>query len=95
MTGRVRVGLQLGTQPPLSAVRAALIAARAMRLDSVMVIDHFQNIFPTALWDQDFTWLAKRKPTPHDHLDYQALMGWAASRAGRLQLATRRGRAAP
>lgn len=63
MTGRVRVGLQLGTQPPLSAVRAALIAARAMRLDSVMVIDHFQNIFPTALWDQDFTWLAKRKPT--------------------------------
>ena len=80
MTGRVRVGLQLGTQPPLSAVRAALIAARVMRLDSVMVIDHFQNIFPTALWDQDFTWLAKRKPTPHDHLDYQALMGWAASR---------------
>lgn len=49
MTGRVRVGLQLGTQPPLSAVRAYLIAARAMRLDSVMVIDHFQNIFPTAL----------------------------------------------
>lgn len=86
MTGRVRVGLQLGTQPPLSAVRAYLIAARAMRLDSVMVIDHFQNIFPTALWDPDFTWLAKRKRTPHDHLDYQALMGWAASRVGRLQL---------
>ncbi|MDF2092880.1 LLM class flavin-dependent oxidoreductase [Knoellia sp. 3-2P3] len=86
MSGRVRVGLQLGTQPPLSAARAYLLAARAMRLDSVMVIDHFQNLFPSVLWDQDFTWLAKRKPTPHDHLDYQALMGWVASRAGRLQL---------
>jgi phthiodiolone/phenolphthiodiolone dimycocerosates ketoreductase len=43
------VGLQLGTQPPLSAVRAYLLAARAMRLDSVMVVDHFQNVFPTAI----------------------------------------------
>jgi phthiodiolone/phenolphthiodiolone dimycocerosates ketoreductase len=86
VSGRVRVGLQLGTQPPLSAVRAYLLAARAMRLDSVMVIDHFQNLFPSVLWDQDFTWLAKRKPTPHDHLDYQALLGWVACRAGRLQL---------
>lgn len=86
VTGRVRVGLQLGTQPPLSAVRAYLLAARAMRLDSVMVIDHFQNVFPTALWDQELTWLAKRKHTPHDHFDYQVVLGWAASRAGRLQL---------
>jgi phthiodiolone/phenolphthiodiolone dimycocerosates ketoreductase len=70
----------------LGAARAYLLAARAMRLDSVMVIDHLQNLFPSVLWDQDFTWLAKRKPTPHDHLDYQALLGWAASRAGRLQL---------
>ncbi|PFG38771.1 phthiodiolone/phenolphthiodiolone dimycocerosates ketoreductase [Georgenia soli] len=86
MNGRVKVGLQLGTQPPLGAVRAYLLAARAMRLDSVMVIDHLQNVFPSALWDADLTWLARRKPTPHDHLDFQAVMGWAATRVGRMQL---------
>ena len=83
---RIKVGLQVGTQPPLGAVRAYLLAARAMRLDSVMAIDHLQNIFPTAVWDEQFTWLAKRKPTPHDHFDYQTFLGWAARRAGRVQL---------
>ena len=39
----IRVGLQLGTQPPLGAQRAFLRSARAMGLESVMVIDHFQN----------------------------------------------------
>ena len=42
----ISVGLQIGTQPPLNAIRAYLLAARAMRLDSVMVIDHFQTFFP-------------------------------------------------
>lgn len=82
----IAVGLQLGTQPPLAAVRAYLLAARAMRLDSVMVIDHFQNVFPTAIWDTRLTWLAKRRSTPHDHFDYQALLGYLGPRAGRLQL---------
>lgn len=86
MTGRLRVGLQVGTQPPLAAIRTYLLAARAMRLESVMLIDHLQNVFPSAIWDADFTWLAKQKPTPHDHLDFRALMGWAATRTGRLQL---------
>ena len=85
-TPDIAVGLQLGTQPPLSAVRAYLLAARAMRLDSVMVIDHFQNVFPTAIWNPELTWLAKRRRTPHDHFDYQAFLGYLAPRAGRLQL---------
>ena len=82
----ISVGLQLGTQPPLSAVRAFLLAARAMRLDSVMVIDHFQNVFPRAIWDRELTWLAAQRPSPHEFFDYQVLLGYLASRAGRLRL---------
>ena len=80
------MGLQLWTQPPLSLTRASLLAARAMRLDSVMVIDHFQNVFPSTIWDTDLTWVAAERPTPHEFFDYQVLLGSLASRAGRLRL---------
>jgi hypothetical protein len=33
----ISVGLQLGTQPPLSATRAFLLGARAMRLDAALI----------------------------------------------------------
>lgn len=80
------VGLQLGTQPPLSATRAFLVGARAMRLDSVMLIDHFQNVFPSVIWDKELTWLAAQRPTPHEFFDYQVLLGHLASRVGRMRL---------
>lgn len=83
---RVSVGLQIGTQPPLSALRAFVFGARAMQLDSLMVIDHFQNVFPNVIWDSDLTWLAKRRPTSHEFFDYQVLFGYLASRVGRLRL---------
>ena len=82
----ISVGLQLGTQPPLSATRAFLLGARAMRLDSVMLIDHFQNVFPSVIWDKELTWLAAQRPTPHEFFDYQELLGYLASRVGRMRL---------
>jgi len=85
-TSGIAVGLQIGTQPPLSALRAFLLGARAMRLDSVMVIDHFQNVFPSAIWDKELTWLAAQRSTPHEFFDYQVLFGYFASRVGRLRL---------
>ncbi|WP_322860410.1 LLM class flavin-dependent oxidoreductase [Mycobacterium europaeum] len=87
MTGSgIAVGLQLGTQPPLGATRAYLVGARAMRLDSVMLIDHFQNVFPSVIWDRQLTWLAAQHPTPHEFFDYQVLFGFLASRVGRMRL---------
>ncbi|MCE5291955.1 MAG: LLM class flavin-dependent oxidoreductase [Nocardiaceae bacterium] len=83
---RISVGLQLGTQPPLSALRTVLLVARAMRLDSAMVIDHFQNVFPTAVWDKDLTWMAAQHPSPHEFFDYQVMLGFLSSRVGRLRL---------
>ncbi len=87
MTGSgISVGLQLGTQPPLGATRAFLLGARASRLDSVMLIDHFQNVFPTVIWDRELTWLAAQRPTPHEFFDYQVLSGFLAPRVGRMRL---------
>ncbi len=82
----ISVGLQVGTQPPLSALRAFLLGARAMRLESVMLIDHFQNVFPSVMWDRDLTWLAAQRPTPHEFFDYQVLFGYLARRVGRMRL---------
>lgn len=82
----ISVGLQIGTQPPLSALRTFVLGARAMRLDSVMVIDHFQNLFPSVIWDREFTWLAGQRPSPHEFFDYQVLLGHLASQVGRMRL---------
>jgi phthiodiolone/phenolphthiodiolone dimycocerosates ketoreductase len=83
---KITVGLQIGTQPPLGMVRGVMLFARLVRLDSVMAIDHFQNIFPTTIWDEEFSWLAAQRATPHEHFDYQVFLGYLASRAGKVRL---------
>ena len=60
--------------------------ARLDRLDSLFVYDHFQDFYPTALWDRDFTWAARRVSSPHALFEYQTLLGSLAARAGRMQL---------
>jgi phthiodiolone/phenolphthiodiolone dimycocerosates ketoreductase len=83
---RISVGLQIGAQPPLGGVRALAMFARLIGLQSLMVIDHFQNVFPTAVWDEEFSWLATRRPTPHELFDYQVLLGYLATRVGDVRL---------
>lgn len=83
---RVSVGLQIGTQPPLGLTRTVATYARLSGLRSLMTIDHFQNVFPTAIWDEEFSWLAGRGRSPHEHFDYQALLGYLARRVGNLRL---------
>lgn len=78
----ISVGLQIGTQPPLSSARALLLAARAARLESVMLIDHFQSAVPRAIWNKDLSWLAAQDQSPHEFFDYQVLLGYLASGPG-------------
>jgi phthiodiolone/phenolphthiodiolone dimycocerosates ketoreductase len=85
-TPKIAVGIQVGTQPPLGAVRAVTWFARLARLESVMAVDHFQNIFPTAIWDEGFSWVAAQRPTPHEHFDWQVFLGYLASRVGKVRL---------
>ncbi|HEX5165427.1 MAG TPA: LLM class flavin-dependent oxidoreductase, partial [Thermomicrobiales bacterium] len=80
------VGLHAPPKPPLYAMRAMVYAARALRLDSFTVWDHFQDLFPEALWGTDFTWLARDSDSPHEMFDYQTLLGYLAAHAGRLRL---------
>ncbi len=83
---KIALGLQIGTQPPLRTTELFALFARLMRLDSIMAIDHFQNIFPTAIWDREFSWIAAQRSTPHEHFDYQVFLGHLASRVGRVRL---------
>ena len=47
--------------------------------------DHFQEFFPSAIWDEELSWLAAQSPSPHEVFDYQTLLGYLASRVGKLR----------
>ncbi|HDH02969.1 MAG TPA: LLM class flavin-dependent oxidoreductase, partial [Actinobacteria bacterium] len=84
---RVTVGISINSNPPLSRTRAFIRAARAMRLDSVWAVDHWLGFFPLSIWDESFSWLAAEGGSPHAYFDWPTLLGYAAERAGNLQLA--------
>ena len=83
---RITVGMHLPPKPPVVTLRVLAYAARLMRLESLTIWDHVQDLFPASLWDKDFTWLARLSKTPHEMLDYQATLGYLAAYAGRLRL---------
>ncbi len=83
---RVSLGLGVGTAPSLKRVHLLLRVARTLGFDAAWTVDHFQSFYPTALWDRDFTWMAKPGTSPHPYFDYQSLVGHLAARAGRLHL---------
>ena len=80
---RIEVGFGIGTQPPLSRVRALVWLGRAWRADSLWAVDHFVGLFPRAVWDREFTWVAGKGGTPDAFFDYQVLLGHLARRVGR------------
>lgn len=83
---RITVGMHLPPKPPVVTLRVLAYAARLMRLESLTIWDHVQDLFPAALWDKDFTWLARLSDTPHDLLDFQVTLGYLAAHAGRLRV---------
>ncbi|HZR44963.1 MAG TPA: LLM class flavin-dependent oxidoreductase, partial [Ktedonobacteraceae bacterium] len=83
---RIVIGLELGAMPPARLNRALVTFARLSRLDSVWVLDHFQGLIPSAIWDQQFSWDAGQHESPHELFDYQVLLGYLARSAGRLRL---------
>ncbi|HMM42657.1 MAG TPA: LLM class flavin-dependent oxidoreductase [Thermomicrobiales bacterium] len=83
---RITVGMHLPPKPPVVTLRVLAYAARLMRLESLTIWDHVQDLFPASLWDKDFTWLARLSKTPHEMLDYQATLGYLAAYAARLRL---------
>ncbi|MEN9934034.1 MAG: hypothetical protein RLZZ387_613 [Chloroflexota bacterium] len=82
----IAVGLFIPETPPLSDIRLFLRYARLTHLDTLVVADHVQDFFPRALWDVRFSWLASQCPSPHALYDFQTLLGYAATHAGRVRL---------
>ncbi len=82
----IATGLELGAMPPAGLNRALVYFARLSQLDSVWILDHFQGLIPTAIWNQQFSWAASQNQSPHELFDYQVLMGYLASSAGRLRI---------
>lgn len=80
------VGLHVPPKPPAMNLRALVTATRLMRLESMTVWDHFQDLFPQSLWDGDFTWMSRLSATPHEFFEFQVTLGNLAARAGRLRL---------
>lgn len=60
--------------------------AKTIGASSVWVVDHLTGFFPAAVWNPDFTWLARRGPVPDAYFDWQVLTGHLAGRIGNLQL---------
>jgi phthiodiolone/phenolphthiodiolone dimycocerosates ketoreductase len=79
---RISTGVFLPWFPPLSDIRGDLRAARPARLASAFVADHLRQFNPTPLWDQQFSWLARRNPDPHAAFEFQTLLGHLARQAG-------------
>jgi phthiodiolone/phenolphthiodiolone dimycocerosates ketoreductase len=83
---KITVGLHAPPKPPVYTLRAMVYAARVLRLDSFTIWDHFQDLFPEAIWGTDFSWLARDSESPHEMFDYQTILGYLAAHAGRLRL---------
>jgi phthiodiolone/phenolphthiodiolone dimycocerosates ketoreductase len=83
---KIATGLELPAMPPAWVNRALVYFSRLSGLDSVWALDHFQGLIPSAIWDRQFSWTAAQYKSPHELFDYQVLLGYLASSAGRLRL---------
>ena len=83
---RFTIGLNVGSEPPVSRIKLFTRVARMTGFDAVWTVDHFMGFFPRVLWDEDFTWVAGADSTPHLQFDYQALLGHLTAHAGKLRV---------
>jgi phthiodiolone/phenolphthiodiolone dimycocerosates ketoreductase len=86
VASKMSLGIGLPQSPPLALNRLLVSLARLGRLDAVWVNDHWQAEMPSALWDQQFSWVATVGSSPHASFDYKVLLGSIAKSAGRLRL---------
>jgi phthiodiolone/phenolphthiodiolone dimycocerosates ketoreductase len=81
---KVAVGLAIPPKPPLGALKQVIWATRVLKCDSLLLWDHLQDLFPSALWEKSFTWAAGENDSPHEFFDQQTLLGYMAARAGKM-----------
>jgi phthiodiolone/phenolphthiodiolone dimycocerosates ketoreductase len=82
----IRLGMLIPAKPPIGDVKMAVRISRLAGLDTAMFWDHFQDFASQALWNEETTWMARDIEWAHEHYEYQTLLGYLASIAGKLQL---------
>jgi phthiodiolone/phenolphthiodiolone dimycocerosates ketoreductase len=83
---KIEVGMTFYPRSPLGGVEALVAAAENQKFDSVLFGEHLQDFFPSAIWDEDFTWFAAGSQSPHEWFEYQTLLGYLAAKFPRLRL---------
>jgi phthiodiolone/phenolphthiodiolone dimycocerosates ketoreductase len=83
---RIEVGMYVVAKAPLDGVEALVSIAQDQQLDSVFIWDHIQDFFPSAIWDEEFTWLAAGSESPHEWFEFQTLLGYLAAKFPDLRL---------
>lgn len=83
---RLEVGMYAVAKPPLDEFKAQVSVADAQRLDSLFIWDHLQDFYSSAVWDEEFSWIAAGSASPHEWFEYQTLFGYLAAKFPRLRL---------
>lgn len=83
---RIAVGMHIPPTPPFKKVKAMAMLAKLSGVSPLFLWDHFQEFYPTALWDKGFTVSSGRASSPHELFDYQTLLGALSPSAGQMQL---------
>ncbi len=79
-TSPIEVGMYVVAKAPLAGVEALAGAAQEQQLDSIFIWDHLQDFFPSAIWDENFTWGAAGSASPHEWFEFQTLLGYLAAK---------------
>ncbi len=58
-TPHIATGMSLAPIPTVGRLRARVLFARLSGLESLLLPDHLQMWIPSAIWDPDFSWVAK------------------------------------
>lgn len=82
----IKIGLYLPPQPPLGQLKLAAWGARLGRFDTLMTWDHIQDFFPSAIWDENLTWVARQRSSPHQYYEWRTMLGYLAGQAGGMRL---------
>ena len=88
MPGRVRVGTQGPTAPPMRLNRLLARGAERGGFDSYWALDHMMGMIPAGMWTPKLTRLARVMKEPEAFYDPLVLLGLLSTRTKRIRLGT-------
>ena len=56
---RIDVSMYIPAKPPRARIEQLVSVAQQLPCNSMFIWDHVLDFFPQAIWDEEFSWLAK------------------------------------